>query len=533
MLPVFHHLPGPIDVASGRMAGLDVAVAGFVGALCRHIPGPIPLGPEVEAAPELDAARVIPVGADGIARVGTLQRLDLRIDAALGLRTGDARAFSVVGLTHSLANRPSWQAVADWAALPVQPWDALVCTSAAGRSVIDRLLDAADAARGGDPFPRPERPVIPLGVETTGFAPDPARRTEWRRRLGVAADEVLLLALGRLAVQDKANPLALFLAVAEAARRGARLRLVVAGWVRNARIEAAYHDALERHAGGVPAIVRANIDAEEKRGLLAAADIFVSVADSIQETFGLAPVEAMAAGLPVVASDWNGYRETVRHGADGVLVPTMTPPAGAGADLGRRYQCGALAYQPFALALSQTTTVDIRAAATALAELAAHPDRRRAMGAAGRTRAVAEFDWATVVARHRALWQELAVIRSRAPETRAAAAAAVAVDPYALFAGYPTVRLAPGDRLVPGPEPVAGDDPLLAVPEGTLPPAALVARLAERLASGCTVADLLALAAPEQRPAVFRWVAWTGKRGALAVEPARSLSAARSSGCRY
>src|SRR5690606_8992969 len=148
-------------------------------------------------------------------------------------------------------------------------------------------------------------------------------------------------------------------------------------------------------------------------------------------------------------------------------------------------------------------------AATALAELAAHPDRRRTMGAAGRARAVAEFDWAAVVARHRALWQELAAIRRRAPETRAVAAAAVAVDPYALFAGYPTARLAPGDRLVPGPDTVAGDDPLLAVPEGTLPPAALAARLAERLAGSCTVADLLALAAPEQRPAVFRWVAWT------------------------
>ena len=43
----------------------------------------------------------------------------------------------------------------------------------------------------------------------------------------------------------------------------------------------------------------------------AAADIFVSLSDNIQETFGLTPVEAMAAGLPVVASDWDGYRETI------------------------------------------------------------------------------------------------------------------------------------------------------------------------------------------------------------------------------
>ena len=38
-------------------------------------------------------------------------------------------------------------------------------------------------------------------------------------------------------------------------------------------------------------------------------DIFVSLSDNIQETFGLTPLEGMASGLPVVATDWNGYRD--------------------------------------------------------------------------------------------------------------------------------------------------------------------------------------------------------------------------------
>ena len=38
---------------------------------------------------------------------------------------------------------------------------------------------------------------------------------------------------------------------------------------------------------------------------------FLSLVDCLQETFGLTPVEAMASGLPVVVSDWNGYRDTV------------------------------------------------------------------------------------------------------------------------------------------------------------------------------------------------------------------------------
>lgn len=52
------------------------------------------------------------------------------------------------------------------------------------------------------------------------------------------------------------------------------------------------------------------------------ADGFTSLSDNIQETFGLVVVEAMASGLPVVASDWNGYRDLVVPGETGWLVPT-------------------------------------------------------------------------------------------------------------------------------------------------------------------------------------------------------------------
>ena len=67
--------------------------------------------------------------------------------------------------------------------------------------------------------------------------------------------------------------------------------------------------------------------------LYAASDVFVSPADSPSESFGLTIVEAMACGRPVVASDWDGYKDTVRHGEDGFRIPTYAPPPGDG--LGR------------------------------------------------------------------------------------------------------------------------------------------------------------------------------------------------------
>ena len=54
----------------------------------------------------------------------------------------------------------------------------------------------------------------------------------------------------------------------------------------------------------------------------AASDMALSLVDCLQETFGLTPIEAMASGLPVVVSDWNGYRDTVVEGQTGHRIAT-------------------------------------------------------------------------------------------------------------------------------------------------------------------------------------------------------------------
>jgi phosphatidylinositol alpha-mannosyltransferase len=69
-----------------------------------------------------------------------------------------------------------------------------------------------------------------------------------------------------------------------------------------------------------------NVDDERKREELRAADVLC--APSLRgESFGMVLTEAFAAGTPVIASDIAGYRDVVRNGVDGILVPPADPQA--------------------------------------------------------------------------------------------------------------------------------------------------------------------------------------------------------------
>ena len=77
-------------------------------------------------------------------------------------------------------------------------------------------------------------------------------------------------------------------------------------------------------------VMLGNVEHDDLPPYHAACDVFVSPARG-GESFGIVLVEAMAAGLPVVASDIPGYREVVRNGVEGLLVPPSDPVALAAA----------------------------------------------------------------------------------------------------------------------------------------------------------------------------------------------------------
>ena len=444
----------------------------------------------------------------------------------------DQRGWSILGVTHTTASDRVMETLGEIAAAPLQSWDALVCTSSAVRAMVVRALDqyahyfeSAFGAR--DAKPRFETPIIPLGVDTDALDPatDDARaaRAAWRGKLAIEGDDIVLLWVGRMTHAAKANPWPMYRA-AEAAQAatGKRIHIVEAGWVSTPFFEQAFAEA---HQAAAPSTTRHVLDGREpdvRTSIWYAADVFCSFADNIQETFGLTPIEAMAAGLPVLVTDWDGYRDTVRDGVDGVRVPTLAPEPGAGGELAMLYETEAMSYDQYCLAAANATAVDIRRAAEALIALVRDPGVRARMGAAARRRAVETYDWRHIVAAYQALTIDLAARRHVAPERAAPAATEprhpLRDDPFTLFAAYPS-RVASGlDRVsAAGAQTRARAQALMRLKLFAGQNAAIIDAMTTRLAKGDVTIDALAaeLGLPTARLA--RPLLWLAKTGLVTI----------------
>jgi starch synthase len=467
-----------------------------------------------------------------LSRFGTLYTPGPGLERYAWLRRGhDQRGFSLVGVTHTLSEIHAMEAVGHLLTGPVQAWDALVCTTTVARRAVERALDEySEYLRGligAKPACHVQLPVIPLGVDCGAFAAGEGERAAFRARHNIPQDAPVLLYMGRLDHAEKANPVPLYVAVQHAAERiGRPLYLLEVGWFRSEFFAQTFAQAA---AALAPSVTRLVLDStiEANRRAWFAADIFVSLADSVQETFGLTPVEAMATGLPVVVSDWDGYRDTVRDGIDGFRVPTLMPPAGSGEALAFDYASGSFNHAMFSAAASQSSAIDVRRCVEMLVRLIDDPALRRRMGAAGRQRVREEFDWRVVIAAYRELWSELGERRRSAAEAAPLVAGRPArplsMDPFDLFRDWASTELARETVLALAPD-VSGAlvGAMRRLGAAAPVPAALLddastERLVEALRKGPRSAgDLIDLLEPALRPAGWRTLSWLAKTALLA-----------------
>ncbi len=407
---------------------------------------------------------------DQIARVGEagvlyLADITLAAHARLRQRVG-VGAFSLCGVTHTTASGGAMDEIVDMLREPVMPWDALVCTTSAVVETVRRVHEAeSEYLRwrfGGDVrIELPQLPIIPLGVHCADFEISTAARESARQALDLDPETVTALFVGRLVFHAKAHPFPMFKGLQAAAERsGKPVALILCGWSPNDPIAQAFVTGAAQFAPDVKTLFVEGRDVALRDQAWAAADIFVSLSDNIQETFGLTPIEAMAAGLPVVATDWNGYRDTVRAGIDGYRVRTWSPGPGDGLPIARGHENGGLTYDHYCWAAAATTSVDLEDLAQALTELVESPDLRHRLGEAGRRHARERVDWPVVYSQYQDLWDDLNARRAAAMADPAVVArlqaapraSAARLDPYYAFGHYPTDHIGPTVRLSLAPD---------------------------------------------------------------------------------
>ncbi len=444
--------------------------------------------------------------------------------------------YALCGLLHTMSSDRIARAVNELCIAPTCDSDALICPSHAIKTAVENLWRIyADYLeyRFGKPFACPlQLPVIPLGIDTAKFAAlsTPTKRATQRAALRAADDEIILLFMGRLSFATKAHPAPLFMAAEQAAQKsGKKIRLVMFGYFKPEMMAEAFKQLGADFCQQVGLEFIANTDQRFPDGLWAGADIFISLVDNIQESFGLTPLEAMASGLPVIVTDWDGYRDAVRDGMDGCTIRTTAPPPATGQLLAERFSNQQDNYGEYLTAAAQSTALDIAQTADAIVRLADDANLRHRLGDNGRRRAQENYDWQHIIKAYSALWTELGQRRRRAPPASLfppqwPAANPAHPNPYAMFAGFPSATLTPATRLRR-----VRDDAWLAtvlrhemnyfVPSALLDEAGLRA-LAECFVTSAALGEIVASYPPQQRDAAWRSCGWLLKFGVCVTDDA-------------
>jgi len=262
--------------------------------------------------------------------VGRLAQVPIVISGERTMGMESRWRYGLNRMTHSLADR-------------------IVCVS-------PRVADFVVERIG---VPRDKIVVIPNGVELTDFDHLPDRRAT-RASLGLPVDGLVLGTVSRLQPVKRLDVLLRALVWLGSAQT------VIVGYGPEERRLKALAEQL-----GLEKRVHFVGHQDDVRPWLATMDVFVLSSD--WEGMPNAVLEAMACGLPVVATSVGGTPDVVVDGGTGLLVPPRDP-----------------------LSLAE-----------ALRALAADPDRRRGMGMAGRQRVVLCFSAERMVERTRALYEEL------------------------------------------------------------------------------------------------------------------------------
>jgi hypothetical protein len=294
----------------------------------------------------------------------------------------------------------------------------------------------------------PKFPIIPLGIDNDEFNFSENEKIQARKKLKISKDDIVLIFVGRLSFHAKAHHLPMYLALEQASKKlknGAKLHLIQTGWFPNDYIKETFENEAKQICPSIQMHFLDGKDQENKRLTFLSGDIFISLSDNIQETFGLTPLEGMASGLPVIVSDWNGYRDTVKDKENGFRVRTISLSEGNGEDLAYSHMMGVLNYDHYIGYSSQRIAIDVKDCINKIILLIENKDLRKKLGINAKARAKNIFDWSIILNEYNSLRDELNLIREKEsknyPEMCNKKLPSDRLDPFFLFSSYPSAIL--------------------------------------------------------------------------------------------
>jgi glycosyltransferase involved in cell wall biosynthesis len=332
------------------------------------------------------------------------------------------QGLSVIGITHSIHLEEVAKSLKG-ASEFCSKKDALICTSSTARKAVAKMTEG--------PGNGLRLETIPLGVDVDRYHPiDEGTKREHRARFDWPEDEIIFLYMGRLSPDEKTELTPLIKTFAELVRistSGEKARLLIIGREHNTGYIDILSDLIKKLDIEDRVKIISDYDASHIPLYYGMADVFVSPSDNIQETFGLSVIEAMASELPVIVSDWDGYRDTVADGGTGFLIPTYW--ADCGFSWGQRFQ------------LAQSVAVDMDRLMQSMQTLLENKELRKSMGKAGRQRAESKFSWEKVIKQYDTLLHKVASGKRGDPEVDGKEAldpSDIFLNPTDTFKSYPT-----------------------------------------------------------------------------------------------
>ena len=125
----------------------------------------------------------------------------------------------------------------------------------------------------------------------------------------------------------------------------------------------------------------------------------------------------MAAGLPVVVSDWNAYKDSVADGVEGFRIPSIAPESGMEADLAYRHAMGIDTYDMYCGFSSSFVGLNGEFLIDSFSRLIEDKNLRLSMGQLGREKVRSTYDWSQVIKNYEDFWNELTEMRKAKKHT--------------------------------------------------------------------------------------------------------------------